>query len=66
MPHARKIREKRKFPWIPVLILALLAAAAVACFLFFGGKGAPDATEPVQTTPTETTPAETGSTEPTE
>ena len=52
-----KYAKKRKFPWIPVLILVVLAAAAVAGFLFFGGKGAPDATEPVQTTvPAESVP----------
>ena len=52
-----KYARKRKFPWIPVLIVILLAAAAAAGFLFFGGKFAPDPTEPVPTAlPTESVP----------
>ena len=52
-----KYARKRKFPWIPVLILVVIAAAAVAGILFFSDNGAPDATDPVQTTvPAESTP----------
>jgi len=52
-----KYARKRKFPWVPVLILALLAAAAVVGILFLGGKNTSDPTEPVPTTlPAESVP----------
>lgn len=46
-----KYARKRKFPWIPLLILILVAAAAVGGILFFSGNGAPEATDPVTTVP---------------
>lgn len=44
-----KYARKRKFPWLPVLILAVLAVAALVLVLFISGSDAPDSTDPLQT-----------------
>ena len=44
-----KYVKKKKFPWIPVLILVFLAVAALVLVLFLGGRDTQEPTEPIQT-----------------
>ena len=46
-----KYAKKRKFPWLPVLLVLILAAVAVAAMLIGGGEDQPDPTEIPTTVP---------------